>query len=262
MVGALSRFLWISRPNLPVEAAFVDMPPLPGPPPPPAPPAGRPPWTRAGWTRWTATTAWCAPTTPGPSPGTAACATCRSVLAGGAGAAVLRSPCPRLEAARGARAMGHLVLGIAITMCWLPCALGSCGPQALENRNEWPKRPIVPSYPVAEKGGFIWLFYGSPSLPEEQRPPIPFTPELGAWALLFFLLSLGGAGRWGEGFLRSWGKRDAAGAARAGCALTEHACTAWPAPALRSQPPTLPACCSLASRAAATHTPPPACRGP
>lgn len=49
---------------------------------------------------------------------------------------------------------------------------------ALENRNEWPKRPIVPSYPVAEKGGFIWLFYGSPSLPEEQRPPIPFTPEL------------------------------------------------------------------------------------
>ncbi|KAL4444862.1 hypothetical protein ABPG77_003912 [Micractinium sp. CCAP 211/92] len=49
---------------------------------------------------------------------------------------------------------------------------------ALENPGEWPKRPIVPSYPVAEKGGFIWLFYGPASLPEEQRPPIPFTPEL------------------------------------------------------------------------------------
>ncbi|KAL4425964.1 hypothetical protein ABPG75_009980 [Micractinium tetrahymenae] len=49
---------------------------------------------------------------------------------------------------------------------------------ALENRGEWPKRPIVPSYPIQEKGGFIWLFYGPPSMPEEQRPPIPFTPEL------------------------------------------------------------------------------------
>lgn len=32
---------------------------------------------------------------------------------------------------------------------------------------------------MAEKGGFIWLFYGPASLPEEQRPPIPFTSELG-----------------------------------------------------------------------------------
>lgn len=49
---------------------------------------------------------------------------------------------------------------------------------ALENRGEWPKRPIVPSYPVEEKGGFIWMFYGPACMPEEQRPPIPFTPEL------------------------------------------------------------------------------------
>jgi phenylpropionate dioxygenase-like ring-hydroxylating dioxygenase large terminal subunit len=42
----------------------------------------------------------------------------------------------------------------------------------------WPKRPLIGSYAVEERGGFIWLFYGSPSLPAEERPPIPFTPEL------------------------------------------------------------------------------------
>eukprot|EP00882_Tetradesmus_deserticola_P000142 GHRQ01000160.1.p1 GENE.GHRQ01000160.1~~GHRQ01000160.1.p1 ORF type:complete len:682 (+),score=313.23 GHRQ01000160.1:310-2355(+) len=42
----------------------------------------------------------------------------------------------------------------------------------------WPKRPLLGSYAVEERGGFVWLFYGSPSLPAEERPPIPFTPEL------------------------------------------------------------------------------------
>lgn len=28
------------------------------------------------------------------------------------------------------------------------------------------------------QGGFIWLFYGPKSLPEEERPPIPYVPEL------------------------------------------------------------------------------------
>jgi len=28
------------------------------------------------------------------------------------------------------------------------------------------------------QGGFIWLFYGSKSLPEDERPPIPFVEEL------------------------------------------------------------------------------------
>jgi phenylpropionate dioxygenase-like ring-hydroxylating dioxygenase large terminal subunit len=32
---------------------------------------------------------------------------------------------------------------------------------------------------VEEKGGFIWLFYGSKDLPAEERPPIPYVPELG-----------------------------------------------------------------------------------
>jgi phenylpropionate dioxygenase-like ring-hydroxylating dioxygenase large terminal subunit len=31
---------------------------------------------------------------------------------------------------------------------------------------------------VEERGGFIWLFWGDKRLPAEERPPIPFTPEL------------------------------------------------------------------------------------
>ncbi|WIA21123.1 hypothetical protein OEZ85_005438 [Tetradesmus obliquus] len=42
----------------------------------------------------------------------------------------------------------------------------------------WPKRPLVNAYPVEERGGFIWLFWGDKRLPAEERPPIPFTPEL------------------------------------------------------------------------------------
>ena len=49
---------------------------------------------------------------------------------------------------------------------------------AAENKGEWPKRPLVDAHPVEEKGGFIWLFYGSKSLPEDARPPIPYCPEL------------------------------------------------------------------------------------
>lgn len=49
---------------------------------------------------------------------------------------------------------------------------------AASNKGEWPKRPLVDAYPVEEKGGFVWLFYGSTKLPEDARPPIPYTPEL------------------------------------------------------------------------------------
>jgi phenylpropionate dioxygenase-like ring-hydroxylating dioxygenase large terminal subunit len=49
---------------------------------------------------------------------------------------------------------------------------------AAETNNEWPKKPLVDSFPVQEKGGFIWLFYGSKDLPEDERPPIPYAPEL------------------------------------------------------------------------------------
>ncbi len=38
--------------------------------------------------------------------------------------------------------------------------------------------PVVPVYPVEEKGGFVWLFNGSSRVPPEERPPIPYTPEL------------------------------------------------------------------------------------
>ncbi|CAK0786996.1 hypothetical protein CVIRNUC_010212 [Coccomyxa viridis] len=49
---------------------------------------------------------------------------------------------------------------------------------AAEHQKEWPRKQLVQSYPVKEKGGFIWLFYGPKTLPEEERPPIPYVPEL------------------------------------------------------------------------------------
>lgn len=49
---------------------------------------------------------------------------------------------------------------------------------AASNKGEWPKRPLLDAYPVEEKGGFVWLFYGSTKLPADARPPIPYTPEL------------------------------------------------------------------------------------
>lgn len=45
-------------------------------------------------------------------------------------------------------------------------------------KGTWPKRPIVGSYAVEEKGGFVWLFFGDARMPADERPPIPFTPEL------------------------------------------------------------------------------------
>ncbi|WP_341526714.1 aromatic ring-hydroxylating dioxygenase subunit alpha [Nostoc sp. UHCC 0302] len=38
-----------------------------------------------------------------------------------------------------------------------------------------PKRASVDSYPIKEKYGFVWLFYGD--LPAEERPPLPNFPE-------------------------------------------------------------------------------------
>ena len=40
-----------------------------------------------------------------------------------------------------------------------------------------PKKARVETYPVQEKYGFVWLFYGD--LPEEERHPIPPLPEFG-----------------------------------------------------------------------------------
>jgi phenylpropionate dioxygenase-like ring-hydroxylating dioxygenase large terminal subunit len=44
----------------------------------------------------------------------------------------------------------------------------------------WPKRPILDSYPIEERGGFVWLFFGDARLPADERPPIPHAPELDA----------------------------------------------------------------------------------
>ena len=40
--------------------------------------------------------------------------------------------------------------------------------------------PLFLPQQIEERGGFIWLFFGDKSLPAEERPPIPFTPELEA----------------------------------------------------------------------------------
>jgi phenylpropionate dioxygenase-like ring-hydroxylating dioxygenase large terminal subunit len=49
---------------------------------------------------------------------------------------------------------------------------------AAEHAGEWPAKPLVDTYPIAEQGGFVWLFYGSSAIPQEERPPIPYVPEL------------------------------------------------------------------------------------
>ncbi|KAG2424757.1 hypothetical protein HYH02_015139 [Chlamydomonas schloesseri] len=42
----------------------------------------------------------------------------------------------------------------------------------------FPRRPLVNAYPVEERGGFVWLFFGAQGLPADERPPIPLVPEL------------------------------------------------------------------------------------
>ncbi|MBE9035037.1 aromatic ring-hydroxylating dioxygenase subunit alpha [aff. Roholtiella sp. LEGE 12411] len=41
-----------------------------------------------------------------------------------------------------------------------------------------PKRARIDTYPVQEKYGFVWLFWGD--IPEKERPPLPSLPEFGA----------------------------------------------------------------------------------
>uniref|UniRef100_A0A7S0RGI2 Rieske domain-containing protein n=1 Tax=Chlamydomonas leiostraca TaxID=1034604 RepID=A0A7S0RGI2_9CHLO len=48
------------------------------------------------------------------------------------------------------------------------------------SQHHLPKRPLVEGYPVEERGGFVWLFFGSKSMPAAERPPIPWVPELAA----------------------------------------------------------------------------------
>lgn len=52
---------------------------------------------------------------------------------------------------------------------------------AAEEYGQWPRSPQLDTYAVEEKGGFVWLFFeGSKEsrLPSDERPPIPFCPEL------------------------------------------------------------------------------------
>lgn len=52
---------------------------------------------------------------------------------------------------------------------------------------------------VEERGGFIWLFWGDKQLPEDERPPIPFTPELEdpSWKAVYGEIEFE-CGHWGE----------------------------------------------------------------
>ncbi len=38
--------------------------------------------------------------------------------------------------------------------------------------------PTAVTWRTQERGGFVWLFFGSKSLPADERPPIPVVPEL------------------------------------------------------------------------------------
>jgi phenylpropionate dioxygenase-like ring-hydroxylating dioxygenase large terminal subunit len=49
---------------------------------------------------------------------------------------------------------------------------------AATSKGEWPRRSIVPVHHVEERGGFVWLFFGSKDLPADARPPIPYVSEL------------------------------------------------------------------------------------
>ncbi len=59
-----------------------------------------------------------------------------------------------------------------------------------------PKRAHVETYPVQEKYGLVWLFWGD--LPEKERPPLPPFPEFGdsAWRSISYEL------RWNAHYTR------------------------------------------------------------
>jgi len=52
---------------------------------------------------------------------------------------------------------------------------------------------------VEERGGFIWLFWGDKSLPADERPPIPWAPELEdpSWKAVYGEIEFE-CGHWGK----------------------------------------------------------------
>jgi hypothetical protein len=87
---------------------------------------------------------------------------------------------------------------------------------------------------VEERGGFVWLFWGDARLPAEERPPIPFTPELEdpEWKAVYGEIEFD-CGHWGE-----W--------CRKGLLLmrmAERTCCTTPQPAASHTPHTLQTHC-------------------
>lgn len=83
---------------------------------------------------------------------------------------------------------------------------------------------------VEERGGFIWLFWGDKGLPADERPPIPFTPELEdpSWHAVYGEIEFE-CGHWGEcrACVFGWRARvwvRACGWVRACLCLCWHAC--------------------------------------
>ena len=84
-------------------------------------------------------------------------------------------------------AVSHVPASLAPCVCRASaepqCALmrslpGSVLKRRMNAQGDWPKKPVVSSYDVVEKGGFVWLFYGNRGVPEDVRPPIPMMPEV------------------------------------------------------------------------------------
>jgi phenylpropionate dioxygenase-like ring-hydroxylating dioxygenase large terminal subunit len=61
---------------------------------------------------------------------------------------------------------------------------------------------------VEERGGFIWLFWGDKSLPADERPPIPWAPQLAdpSWHAVYGEIEFE-CGHWGEWGQGGWSQR-------------------------------------------------------
>ena len=98
--------------------------------------------------------------------------------------------------------------------------------------------PLASPHPpaVEEKGGFVWVFYGSRSLPADARPPIPYCDELGALGRLI---------REGVRCLHEVQCLHATGAQRSVFLHSLPTVPRYPAPPLQTTPPGRP--CTLRS---------------
>lgn len=58
------------------------------------------------------------------------------------------------------------------------CPTICCESSGSVEQGDWPKKAVLKSYDLVEKGGFVWMFNGNKAMPMNARPPIPFVPEV------------------------------------------------------------------------------------